>query len=205
MQRFLKGIEKTTELMALFAGYGILAVAIVVSLDVILRKYAGFTLKGADEYSGYMLALCLSWGMAYALLQRQHIRIDVLYRMAPLRVRAILDVTALVSMLALSLYFVQQGYGLLAESIELGSVANTVLRTPLWIPQSAWMLGVLVFLVAAAALASHAMLMLARSQYLRITQIAGAMNEAEEALDDVRSIEAAAATSSTSSKAKEIR
>jgi TRAP-type mannitol/chloroaromatic compound transport system permease small subunit len=68
---------------ALGGGLLILAAALLVSVDVILRKLANTTLGGADELSGYALAIGSTWSFAFVLLARGHVRIDALYQHLP--------------------------------------------------------------------------------------------------------------------------
>ena len=75
--------------------------AIMVTLDVLSRKLIGFTISGSDEISGYVFAAGTAWAYSYCLLTRSNIRIDALYNLLPVPVRAVLDVLGL----ALLLFF----------------------------------------------------------------------------------------------------
>ena len=49
-----------------------------------------------------------------------------------------------------------RGWAVLQESIEFQAHANSPLQTPLWLPQGAWMIGLLLFALCAGAMAAHA-------------------------------------------------
>lgn len=59
-----------------FGGALIIAAAFLVGIEVVIRKAFTLTIGGADELSGYALAISTSWALAFALLERAHIRID---------------------------------------------------------------------------------------------------------------------------------
>src|SRR5690606_41336840 len=73
--------------VAVWAG-GALTVAsvLLISFDVLARKFFGFTTGGADELSSYAFAISTSWALAFATLQRANVRVDVLYRSEERRV-----------------------------------------------------------------------------------------------------------------------
>ena len=74
--------------MVWVGGALLLAAAITVSVDVIVRKLFNLSLGGADELSGYAFAIGVAWALPFALLQRANIRIDALYGKLPARIAA---------------------------------------------------------------------------------------------------------------------
>ncbi len=57
----------------------LLVASILICIDITLRYTMSVTLGGADELSGYALAISSAWGFSSALLSRSHIRIDTVY------------------------------------------------------------------------------------------------------------------------------
>ena len=53
--------------------------AFLIGLDIALREIFVVTLGGANELSGYALAVSSSWGCTVALVHRMHVRIDSVY------------------------------------------------------------------------------------------------------------------------------
>ena len=70
----LRGLNRR---IAILTGVVLLACAVVVLLDILLRRL-GSSLGGTDEISGYVMAIATSWGMAFTLLELGHVRIDIL-------------------------------------------------------------------------------------------------------------------------------
>ncbi len=70
-------LRKLNQTIALIVGLGLLGMAAFVVADIALRQvHASF--GGSEELAGYAMALVSSWGMAYALLELGHIRIDLI-------------------------------------------------------------------------------------------------------------------------------
>src|SRR3546814_5447621 len=75
MDRVLDLAHRLARLGALGGGALTILAAIVIGVDVVLRKTLALSVGGASELSGYVLAIGSSWGFALALLDRAHIRI----------------------------------------------------------------------------------------------------------------------------------
>ena len=75
--------------IALIGGVVLLATVIFILVDIFLRQFAGRGLGGSDEISGYVIAGVAAWGFSYALVERAHVRIDVLTGRLPAAGRAI--------------------------------------------------------------------------------------------------------------------
>ena len=69
--------------------------AVLIGVDVLMRKYFARSIGGADELAVYSLAIGTAWGLGAALIDRAHIRIDSLYGLFPKKLRLFLDVVAL--------------------------------------------------------------------------------------------------------------
>src|SRR5260370_1284521 len=61
----------------------VLAAALLIGVDVTLRKFFNASIGVADELARYALALGTAWSLGAALLDRAHIRIDSLYALFP--------------------------------------------------------------------------------------------------------------------------
>lgn len=151
--RLLDGTLHVTEQVARVAAWigGTLFVLIagLIGVEVVLRRVFAITTRGADEISYYVLAVSTSWALTFTLLKRAHIRVDALYSRFGGNVRAALDVFATLLLAAFAWTATYQvGTGVLARTIERGSRAPTPLETPLWIPQSLWFAGLVLFALA---------------------------------------------------------
>ena len=76
-QRVLDSLRLWNRRIAVLTGMVLLVCAMVVLLDILLRR-VGSSFGGTDEISGYVMAIATSWGMAFTLLELGHVRIDIL-------------------------------------------------------------------------------------------------------------------------------
>src|SRR5204862_289075 len=83
--------QRLTRFGLWFGGALILAAALLIGIDVTLRKFFNASIGGADEVAGYALALGTAWSLGATLLDRAHIRIDSLYVLFPRPLRLALD------------------------------------------------------------------------------------------------------------------
>jgi len=127
--------------IALIGGVVLLATVIFILVDIILRQTAGRGLGGSDEISGYVIAGVAAWGFSYAVVERAHVRIDVLTGRLPPAGRSVFDLAAVASLAFVAALVTSYGWRVFYRSWDRGSRANTPLETPLWIPQSIWLGG----------------------------------------------------------------
>jgi len=143
---WLERVRQISLWAAWFGGSLITISVFIISLEVILRKVFGRSLGGADEISSYALAIGSSWAFAYALFERSHIRVDVVYSRLSRGARAGLDLLSLLILAVVILLLTRYAYDVFATSYIRGATANTPLGTPLWWPQGFWLVGLIWFL-----------------------------------------------------------
>ena len=170
---------------ALGGGLLILAAALLVSVDVTLRKLANTTLGGADELSGYALAIGSTWSFAFVLLARGHVRIDALYQLLPRKLAAACDLIAIGALLAFASLIAWHGAGVLAQSWQLGARSNSSLAVPLAVPQALWWIGYAGFVGCAALLLLRAAAALLAGDLAEANRLIGARSIQEEAADEL--------------------
>src|SRR5215203_3852459 len=96
MDQVMNGVRRFTHWGLWFGGALILLAAVLIGIDVLMRKFLARSIGGADELAGYALAIGTAWGLGAALIDRAHIRIDSLYMLFPLRLRLAFDFAGLV-------------------------------------------------------------------------------------------------------------
>ena len=122
----------------------------------------------------------MSWGYAYALFCRAHIRVDALYVRLPIRVASVLDVLSLLLFAGVIGLFNWHAWFVLSESIRMESVSGTPLTTPLWIPQSVWLAGMFFFLLCILVVMLRSVVLLAAGDLDNLRRIAGAPSVQDE-------------------------
>ncbi|HET6828539.1 MAG TPA: TRAP transporter small permease [Ramlibacter sp.] len=137
--------------MTTLAGLAYLAMTGLIVFDIVARRFLGVSTEATVELTGYLLALGMSAGMAGTLVQRAHVRIDVLIQKLGVKARAFMHVIALSGLLLTAAMFAWGAWRLVAESWLLNATDLSSVRTPLWIPQGAWWLGLCLFCGVALA------------------------------------------------------
>ena len=133
-------LRRLNRAIALIVGLGLLGMAAFVVADIALRQvHASF--GGSEELAGYAMALVSSWGMAYALLELGHIRIDLLRSRTGTMARALFDVFSMIVMSGVVVTIAIKCWPVVERAIENGSRANTPLATPLAWVQVPWFAG----------------------------------------------------------------
>lgn len=155
-------VEGGSRIGALLCGYFLLLLALLVGFEVVARKLLGFSLQGADEIGGYVLAIQGAIGFSYALLRRAHTRIDFLITRFGEDWQRVLNVLAIAMMAAFAVFMAWRAGAAFFETLEYRSIANSPLATPLWIPQSLWLAGLVLFAVAATVSAIWSVILLTR-------------------------------------------
>lgn len=159
----LRLMRSLNRAVALVAGSAVLVCAAFIIVEITMRQ-AGNSLGGTDEISGYVMAAVTTWGLSYALLERAHVRIDLMRGRLALGGRLFLDFVALISLSAVATLVALRAYPVLEKSIANASRANTPLETPLWIPQAFWLAGLAWFAFMAVVLTLIAAALILRGQ-----------------------------------------
>jgi len=171
-----------------FSGALVLAAAVLIGVDVTLRKLFNASIGGADELAGYALALGTAWSLGAALLDRAHIRIDSLYTLFPRWLRLSLDFVGIVLLLAFFGLIARHGWSVLEQSWVSSSRSQSALATPTVIPQSIWLAGLAVFLLVGAALLVQAVWLIACGNAAGAAQAISTRSAIEEVEDEIREL-----------------
>ena len=166
-------LYRISRLSVWFFGAGYLLIAIATTADVAARYLLRISTPAVYELSGYVFAVATTWGFAFVLFERRHVRIDVAYQFLGERIRTFLDLAALLSMLVFVSVLTWRAWLTLDETLLFNSRARTGLQTPLWIPQSLWLSGLVYFLLCLTFLSLYVALLLLRGRSDRVSEIAG--------------------------------
>lgn len=170
---------------ALAGGILLLMAAVLIGFDIILRAGFSRTIGGADELSGYALAIATAWGLSFAALNRAHIRIDSLYERCPSWLRAMLDLLSLVGFIVFAGLVSWYALGVLIQSVASGTRSISALAVPLVIPQAFWVLGLAFLMLVLLLLLVEALIAWARKDAAALARLIGAKAVQEEIKEEV--------------------
>ena len=202
--RINRAIDVLARLMNACAGWLFVLCAFFITFDVLARKFLGFSSQSTTELSGYMLGIGIAWGLAGALEARTHVRIDILIQKVPPQYRGYLHWVALATLAVFAGFLVYGAWHTTMESWDFKATDNSLLKTPLIIPQGLWLIGTGVFGIMAVMRVLEVALLLPRGDIDAIEHLTGPrsyVEEAEEALDAIGSAQHLAAQKPTPKRA----
>jgi TRAP-type C4-dicarboxylate transport system permease small subunit len=144
-------VRRLADGLAILTGWALFLYCFAVGVEILGRKYFGFSLQGVDEIGGYLMALIVAVGFTCALYADAHIRIDILLPRLPRTLTLWLNAATQATLIGFAFFLVWQGSDVLAASYRMKAVAPTPLQTPLAVPQAIWVAGLVLFLFAAIA------------------------------------------------------
>lgn len=180
LDRLLDGVQTGSLWLARAGGVLILLTVVIVTIEVITRQLMGRSAVHATEITGYIMAVSASWSFAYTLMSKAHIRIDALYLNFPQRVRAVLDLLAMLSLALFCVLIVGAVFDVASASFADGATANTPLGTPLWIPQTLWLAGLTWFGLAVCLITLRVVFALCQGDIDRVQALAGSPSMDEQ-------------------------
>lgn len=186
LNRLLAAATSLSRAAIWIAGGLTLISALYITADVITRKFFSFALGGSDELSGYAFAISISWALSFATLQRANIRIDALYQLLPPRICAVLDWVALVGLGLFIVYLTRYAGDVATLSWDRNATANTVMATPLWIPQFLWLAGLVWLCVVLALMLVRSSVALVTGDIRTVREICGIRSTQEEADEEAK-------------------
>lgn len=185
IDKLIAQVARVSRGAAWVGGAAMMVAALIVTFEVLSRKFLNWSMAGADELSGYIFAVATAWSFAYAMLERANVRIDGIYLLAPTSLRAVMDIGAL---LALGLYvaaMLHSGWILWLDNYTFDSRSITSWRTPLAIPQALWLAGWAWLGVALVLVLVRCLQALARGRLAEVVAVAGVRTMEEEVAAEV--------------------
>ena len=165
------------------------ALSLVVAVETALRKLFNISLQGADELGGYALAVGATIAFSLALLGRNHIRVDVVHEHLPRPLQTVLNWLSALSMAGFAALIAWLAWHVIQDSRAYQSVSQTPWATPLVYPQTAWLIGLILFGALAVGIAVVAtwQLLSGRSDALNtMLHPRSTREELKEELDDLQ-------------------
>ena len=186
MERLQSAAEGISRVGAIAGGAMLLVASVLICIDITLRYTISVTLGGADELSGYALAISSAWGFSSALLSRSHIRIDTVYvRIKSIRGRALLDLISLGTMLFFFGMVTWYAWGVVYQSWKSNSHSLSAIEAPLVIPQGLWFAGLAFFVALCLLLLVRGLLAFFAGDFTKLFALIGSKSALAEAEEEI--------------------
>lgn len=89
-----RGLRKLNEVLALLGVASLVGLTLLITANVLMRYLFSAPITWADEFAAYCLLGIVFFGLAYALQDNTHIKIDFLVTMLPKKLQRILTMAA---------------------------------------------------------------------------------------------------------------
>ncbi len=182
----MRALTKIAGIGTWIGGTLLLLSSALILIDLTTRKLLGWSIGGADEIAGYVLAIVSAWAFPIALMRRSHIRVDIVYTHVPRSMRIGLDLFALACLGVFVGVLTFHAWQVLLDSISYQSVSNTPLQVRQWIPQSLWFAGYVFFLVTVICLMACSLYLLAQRRTREIGALIGISSVEEEISEELQ-------------------
>jgi len=138
----LRGVvERCNYALGMVSGLGVLGMGLILTYEVLSRYLFNAPTIWVQETSTYLYMWTMLAAASYTLQTGKHVQVDLLIERLPARPRAALElVTSAVGMVFCAIVSLQ-AYEMIRATVRFAKVSATPLRVPLWIPQSALLMG----------------------------------------------------------------
>lgn len=134
-------VERCNLALGMASGLGVLAMGLILTYEVFCRYFFSAPTIWAQETSGYLYMWTMLAAASYTLQVRKHVHVDLVVDRLPARPKLIIEaMTSTIGAIFCGIVSVQ-AYEMIAATVRFGKVSATPLRVPLWIPQSALLMG----------------------------------------------------------------
>ena len=167
-----------------------IALSLVVTVETVMRKLFNISLQGADELGGYSLAVGATIAFSMALLGRSHIRVDVFHDRLPGWLQSGLNWFSVVCLASFATLLAWLAWFVIQDSRLYNSVSQTPWATPLAYPQTAWLIGLMIFALVSVLAALRATRLLLSGDTAGLNHEFGPRTAKEDVDDEVADIKA---------------
>ncbi len=125
MQRVIKILDKFTDLVGYIAATAMVVMLINVFYDVVMRYFFKNGSIGMQELEWHLFSIVFLFGMAYALKENGHVRVDMFYERMKPRYQAMINIIgAIIFVIPFSILIIKGGYAFAFEAYELGELSG---------------------------------------------------------------------------------
>jgi TRAP-type C4-dicarboxylate transport system permease small subunit len=141
MKKLRVFLEKFNLTIGYLCGLGILAMGLILTYEVICRYCLESPTIWAQETSAYLFMWTMLAGSAYTLMKGKHVRIDLIFERLSRKSQLLLDILTSLAGIAFCAVVSWQAYEMILSTLRFNKLSPTLLRVPLWIPQSSLLIG----------------------------------------------------------------
>lgn len=136
MKKILNVIDFISKVGAYLSGVFMLLIVFLICLEILLRTLFKTSTMISDEFSAYFMVFSVFLGLAYTLREGKHIKITLITsRIRNKMVAKGVDLIVLIFAFGISVFVFCYSVSMVYETYSLDMRADSMLETPLWIPE----------------------------------------------------------------------
>ena len=116
--------------------------------SVLTGSAIGLSIPSYSDFTGFFLAAASFFALAYTLREGGHIRVSLVIQNFSPRLRHMIEIWCVAAALVVTAYFAWYMGLLVGESLTYNDLSPGIIAVPIWIPQSAVLLGLAVLGIA---------------------------------------------------------
>ncbi len=144
VNRLLRFVELLSAAGGVLSGVTFTLMTLLILAEIFMRTFFGQSTLNASEYSGYTLAAMIYLGLGFSFRQGAHIRITFLRERLKGWALHLLEITCALAGSVLCVLSTVFMWEMVFTSYQRGATAYTVSETPLWMPQSIVLVGLII-------------------------------------------------------------
>jgi TRAP-type C4-dicarboxylate transport system permease small subunit len=173
--------QRCSRILAWIAGAIILiGCGLLISIDVVTRFFFRRGMVESFEISGYALAAAIGLGMAFTVVSKSNIRVDLVLATLPVRARVVCDMLAALSLALIAGALAWHAFHTAQVSWAMGAKSVSSLQTPMAVPQGIWAVGIVWFAAMAVIISLQAAARLVAGDRAGFDALIGSLNVADE-------------------------
>lgn len=132
MMRLLEFQKKVEVLLVYLAGVLLIILMLLVTTEVIMRKFLNYSIPGVFEISSQLMVGVTVLGVSYVQFEKEHIKVDIFGKRLPKWTIILTDILTSILGAVLTGIFGYQGLLKFIESFKLGETAMGIISVPFW-------------------------------------------------------------------------
>lgn len=138
---YKKTVNGLSSFMGYLCGMGILVMGIILFYEVIRRYFFNAPTIWTQEISVYIFMWCMFGGSAYALQKGKHVNIDLLTVRLSEKKQSLMKILTSIAGVLFCSEVSFQAWEMVQKTIKYQKHSPTPLQVPMWIPQTALLVG----------------------------------------------------------------
>lgn len=164
MKKIDSFFNAVSRICCVISGILLIGVTLIIFAGVVNRTFFHFTWLFVEEYSALALIPISYIAMGYTLRWNQHLKMDLVVRSVPSKVKQIFGIFAALFSLVCIVYMTIAAMDWLTYTMERNVTSSGALRTPLWVISSTMVFGIGIFAIDMLLLVINRVITLIRGE-----------------------------------------